>query len=398
VTIAGNPAPTGTLIEALNPRGQVVGCFVVQAAGYYGFMPVYGEDTTATPPIPGMRDGETVRFRVGGQEAIASPLLIWHNDQNVHEVALAVGAGQQQAISLHQGWNLISFRLQPASTAIRDVLQSINGQYDMVLGETGTFVPSLPDEFQSLRELHPGKAYWIRVTPAQGATLLIAGTPLDPSTPISLSRGWRWVGYLPQATLPITVALQSIGGQYDMVRGEGGAYVPGLPDVHQTLREMRSGAGYLIRMTADGTLVYPAGAQGSQGAEEWRSGGAREHLCAHVRISPFLTLAYGRVTINGAPAPVGTVVEAVTPRGDIAGCFVVVEAGHYGLIELYGEDLDAVTPGWRVGEPIRWRVNGIEATSSVALTWDDDGEVHQLDLSVNHSLQPVFLPLILRQE
>jgi len=315
----------------------------------------------------------------------------------VHEIALAVGAGQQQAIALHPGWNLISFRLQPASVAIRDVLQSIDGRYDMVIGETGAFAPGLPDEFQSLREMRPGQSYWIRVTAAQGATLLLGGDPVDPTAPISLTRGWRWPGYLPEVTLPVTVALQSIAGQYDRVRGEGGAYVPGLPDVYQTLREMRPGAGYLVRMTGDGTLRYPGGAVLSQGPALAAPAPATGP-CARVRVTPSSLLAYGAVTINGAPAPVGSVVEAVTPRGDVAGCVVVVEAGHYGLIELYGEDLDAVTPGWRVGEPIRWRVNGIEAESSVALTWDDSGEVYPLDLSVAYSPQPTFLPLMIRQE
>ncbi len=45
--IAGSPAPEGILIEGLNPRGDVVGCFVVLAASYDSFMPIYGEDATA---------------------------------------------------------------------------------------------------------------------------------------------------------------------------------------------------------------------------------------------------------------------------------------------------------------------------------------------------------------
>ena len=44
VTIVGQPAPAGTLVTAESSRGEVVGCFVVEEAGQYGFMHIYGED------------------------------------------------------------------------------------------------------------------------------------------------------------------------------------------------------------------------------------------------------------------------------------------------------------------------------------------------------------------
>ncbi len=62
-----------------------------------------------------------------------------------------------------------------------------------------------------------------------------------------------------------------------------GAYVVGLPDQFQSLREMEQGTGYLIRMTADGVLTYPAGELGGGGAEEQGSRGAREQEKTHLR-------------------------------------------------------------------------------------------------------------------
>lgn len=90
VTVDGNPAPVGTVVEARSPRGDTVGCQVVAAAGVYPLMQIYGEDTTATLPIPGMRDGEVVAFYVDGRLATASPTLIWHDDRNYHQVALSL--------------------------------------------------------------------------------------------------------------------------------------------------------------------------------------------------------------------------------------------------------------------------------------------------------------------
>ena len=89
VTVAGSAAPEGAVVEARNPRGDTVGCFVVKRVGHYGTMFVYGEDRTANPVIPGMRAGETVAFYVDGVEAEASPSLVWRDDKDPHEVHLS---------------------------------------------------------------------------------------------------------------------------------------------------------------------------------------------------------------------------------------------------------------------------------------------------------------------
>ena len=84
-------APLGAVVRALSPRQATVGCFEVTTAGHYGAMFVYGEDTTVQPSIAGMRHGETVAFRVSGEAASPSPLLVWNNDHNFHEVSLTAG-------------------------------------------------------------------------------------------------------------------------------------------------------------------------------------------------------------------------------------------------------------------------------------------------------------------
>lgn len=88
VQLEGNAAPVGTLVEVVSPRGDVVGCSPVSTAGYYGAMYVYGEDASANPPIPGMRNGEAGAFRVNGVTASAAPALVWHDDRTPHQVNL----------------------------------------------------------------------------------------------------------------------------------------------------------------------------------------------------------------------------------------------------------------------------------------------------------------------
>jgi|GEM_PF-5727469 len=92
VTLNGAAAPVGTVVEARSPRGDVVGCFVVSTAGNYGSMYVYGEDTSVSPPVPGMRNGEMISFLVSGASATASPQLAWSNDHDLHQVNLSATA------------------------------------------------------------------------------------------------------------------------------------------------------------------------------------------------------------------------------------------------------------------------------------------------------------------
>jgi hypothetical protein len=206
-----------------------------------------------------------------------------------------------------------------------------------------------------------------------------------------LRDGWNWIGYLPEATLPVTEALQSIDGQYIRVLSLDKVYDPALP-LYNTLREMRAGEGYLIRVTGAVTLTYPAG--GGSGPAVRRA--AVVDSCAHVAATPFFTLVYGELMVNGRPAPSGTTVEVVTPRGDVAGCFVVDRAGHYGMLHVFGQDATASPqiPGFRDGEPLRFRVDGSDAMPSKRLEWHDDQQPRRADLHLD--LRHLFLPVILR--
>ncbi len=398
VTLNGQPAPAGAVVQAVSPRGDTVGCFTVTTGGQYGLMRIYGEDPTANPPIPGMRAGEPVAFRVDGASAVATPLLYWQDDRAAHRVDLAAGGVQGQSILLAPGWNLISLRVEPPAPLVNQVLSSLGSRYDRVLSETGVHVPSLPAVYNTLKELHSKQGYYLRLTGSTSANLLAEGLPVAANTPIMLHRGWNWIGYLPEATLPVTQALQSINGLYQRVLSLDKTYDPALPDF-STLKQMEPGQGYLIYMNQDATLTYPAGgagAQGSKGAEEQGSKGA-EVLGCTVQPTPYATPVYGSMLVNGEPAPAGTRVEVLTPRNEVAGCFVVEQSGQYGLMHVYGADLTAnpSIPGFQAGEQLRFRVNGIEVMPTRPLAWQDDKTPHRIDLGVMAG-QPhrLYLPLV----
>jgi hypothetical protein len=123
-----------------------------------------------------------------------------------------------QNIALVAGWNLISFRLHPTSTAIADVLSSINGNYTLVYGWNGNWVRYDPSVGygNTLSNLDETMGIWIKMNTA--GTLTINGAAAD-TTNISLKSGWNLVGCPASGSmvLPDAFSLNGLGSDFTLV-------------------------------------------------------------------------------------------------------------------------------------------------------------------------------------
>lgn len=392
VLIDDELAPPGTLVTAETPRGDLVGCFEVTEEGLYGFMPIYGADPEANPPVPGMQDGETVIFRVNGALAVADPLLTWRDDKTPQEINLNVGAVDGQPILLRPGWNLISTRVEPPLPLIETVFRSIEGRYCRVLASYGLYDCALEPEYHTLTELHAAEAYYVYLDSAASAVALIEGVPIDADTPLALNTGLNWTGYLPTASLPVTEALQSIAGKYIHVAdGSGRIYSPGMATFN-TLTTMNPGRGYFIYASEPLSLTYPATIEPVGLAITSPADAPATAVCTAATPTPFFSAVYGTLTINGAPAPAGTRISAYTPAGTLAGCTTTTETGSYGFLTLFGADGERVT-GYHNGDAIELRVNGASVGTLAGVRWQDDKAMHQIDLNVTYR---IYLPRVHR--
>lgn len=101
--------------------------------------------------------------------------------------------------------------------------------------------------------------------------------------------------------------------------------------------------------------------------------------CSGVSPTSLFTTLYGQPLLAGAPAPVGSIVEAFTPGGVKTGCFKVTEAGLYGYMRVYGAE--GATAGMAAGDPIIVKINGIAATTTpYPLVWQDDKATREVNL------------------
>jgi len=112
--------------------------------------------------------------------------------------------------------------------------------------------------------------------------------------------------------------------------------------------------------------------------------------CPAVQNTPNFSIVYGSVTVLNVSAPVGTVVEARTPGGVTAGCFVVTEAGSYGAVYVYGEDLtvNPNIPGMHSGETVQFYIDDLLATAATPLVWQNDQALHLVNLNLAQALPP----------
>ncbi|HOJ40049.1 MAG TPA: hypothetical protein PK644_06260, partial [bacterium] len=98
ITINGVPAQSGDEVGAFDPQGDCCGAFVVEHDGYYGYLPVYGDDSTTPAEDEGAENGDTITFRIWDASeqkeylAIASVTPLWDPSADPLEVNLSTGA------------------------------------------------------------------------------------------------------------------------------------------------------------------------------------------------------------------------------------------------------------------------------------------------------------------
>ncbi len=363
--LAGAAAPVNSIVEAYTPAGVKVGCYKVTTAGKYGYMRVYG----AEGATPGMAPGEPIQLKINGIASQPTPYpVIWQNDKLTHIVNLAA----------------------PDVIPVETFLDPIAGKVVKLQSESGTYLPPPADpRFNTTTTVAPGWGYLLYTN--AGTTLGVSGDRVAADTPLALHAGWNWLGYLPTCELPISTALANIAGQYDLINGEAGAYRPPPADpAYNNFNTMAPGKGYMIHMTAATTLTYPATGCGTA-LQATEGTAAPTFTCPAAATSRF-THFYGHVT-PAEDAPVGGVILAYSPRGEVVGCGQAGDGGLYPYLRVYGAE-DA-QPGMQPGETVQFTVDGRLVAPSVAAIWQNDWDVHPLDLTFD-GVRYQYLPLIVR--
>ncbi|MBM3189290.1 MAG: hypothetical protein FJZ90_11285 [Chloroflexi bacterium] len=190
-------------------------------------------------------------------------------DEYIHMVDLRAGSSPAQTHRIdltasNGGWNLVSFRLRPTSTAIADVLSSIAGKYEVVQAwKNGAWASYVPGVGGALTALDETMGFWIKVN--QNCTLVVSGqAPESTTIPLSAaSGGWNLVGWPSDDSRPIATVISPISGNCDVVYSYNAfdaadpwkIYSPLTPPYANDLTQVSPGMGMWIHAVTNANLV-----------------------------------------------------------------------------------------------------------------------------------------------
>jgi hypothetical protein len=192
-------------------------------------------------------------------------------DEIIHMVDLTTGDTPVETHSIaltasNGGWNFVSTRLSPSSTAVADVLSSISGKYDLVEAyKDGSWFSYRPGAGGSLSQIDEKMGFWIKVN--QDCTLVVQGDAPSATT-FSLSSahgGWNLVGWPSDDTRDVGSALSTIQACTDVVYGYDAmdavdpwkVYSQAAPSYANDKTHFAPGQAIWIKVTADCDWVIP---------------------------------------------------------------------------------------------------------------------------------------------
>jgi len=157
-----------------------------------------------------------------------------------------------QSIPLDRGWNLISSRVRPKPTSMRDVFSDVERDLAIVQNESGdSYDPT--QQTNTLDSWTYTEGYRVYMNDKQ--TLSVTGTGLNSPT-LSLTKGWNLVPYYPSNEMAVEDALAPIKDEVQIVKdGAGNSYIPSR-NVNE-IGMLQPGQAYKVYVTNSTSFSYP---------------------------------------------------------------------------------------------------------------------------------------------
>ncbi len=398
--IVGSPLLEGDYIGVFTPAGLCCG---------YGewkneniALTVWGDDDQ-TPALDGFRNGELIKYRVyrtsenkewnhvavdysQGSGLYSGNAYMVLNKFDVYNVKTV-------ALRFPSGWNMFSYNILPedasASAIFSDVVQNLvilkNGAGESFIPEYGI------NQIGNLNFREGYLGYFSTST-----SLEISGQSIDSQTPIELNSGWSMISYLPDISVDVKQALQSIDNQLIIAKdGDGNCFIPEY-GINQ-IGSMQMGFGYQVYLREKSILTYPVVSQNSPGLASLNK---LSSLNAEVEHFEFYSKTGENATIvvptdanpryaDNSPLQNGDEIGVFTSAGIC--CGAVVWEGVNTAITIWGDDSQTEeVDGFKAGDTMYYRIWQKDKDTeypAIALYQEDSPVVYEINgLSVLEDL------------
>jgi hypothetical protein len=412
--VDGRRLDTSDVIDAYDPQGTLCGRFAVKESGKYGMMPVYRDDAS-TATDEGAEPGDLITFQINGYPAYVSGAErpIWTANGDIKKINLVATTTRIVLLPLKKNWNLVSWNVDtPVDNAVSR-FAPIADKLTVALGfDAGglTYDPSISEGYNTLKTVDHLHGYWLKMKDA--AAFSATGAIVNKRTPISLRTGYNLVSYLPETEDSLVHALASVIGNAAVVLGfDGGGltFDPSIPAEFNTLKIMRPGYGYWIRMKSTGTLIYPSAGVTSSSAPGLGKIAGNTTAAAPSLATPtreWMSVWGNNLSLFGKLIPAGTVVTAKTAAGVLCGSATLWADGKFGLMPIYrddastkeiegAEDHEAIvlTIGdYRVPKTILWTEHGAVVDLTDAITGIEEQSIMPTEYALAQNYPNPFNP------
>jgi len=166
-----------------------------------------------------------------------------------------------QWYSLNTGYQFISSHVVPTNPDMTVILDDLlDNSLGFVRNSGGNMFRKIgPNWLNNIGNWVTVEGYLFKMNASED--FLIQGTPINAQTPIALSTGYQFISYLPKNPMSATTAFAGImNDNLSFIRNSGGNMLRKLgPNWVNNIGNVVPGEGYLAKMNAPSTLIYPAG-------------------------------------------------------------------------------------------------------------------------------------------
>lgn len=175
---------------------------------------------------------------------------------------LIVGNVVEQTVGVNNGWNWISFNVEPQPASFTSILNPYLNDFTIIKGQNGYGMPDVSDGKVkgTIANMYCSKGYKINAN--KMFDIYLSGFPVSLDTVITMTgnRRWTWFGYLPQKAMTTNAAMSNINptvgdivkSQTQFATWDGYQWVG-------SLNVMQPGLGYIYYNVGDNDIrfTYP---------------------------------------------------------------------------------------------------------------------------------------------
>ena len=160
-------------------------------------------------------------------------------------------------IALQTGWNWFSMPVEAdPTTSLQQLTEALGGQAKIIKSQNSFITYEDGEWVGSLTEINNEESYMIQVV--SNTTITLTGATLQSdSHPITLSKGWNWIGYTLNETMSLTEALSGLAPHEGDVIKSKTQFCTFTDGVWTgSLEEIEPGTGLMYKSNSDNAVIF----------------------------------------------------------------------------------------------------------------------------------------------